>query len=332
MCYDWLAPQEPSSGGRTHRRNFIKVIAGSAVAWPFTARAQAQQMRRIGVIVGLPASDAQAQLNVRALQNGLRERGLNEGKNIQIDFRFGVDTAESARLAATEILKKGPELIVAQGTYILNILKQMTRTVPIVFTVVSDPVGSGFVQSFAHPGGNITGFTNFLEPSIATKWVELLKEIAPKVSRVGILFNPKQAVGAGMYFAKPVERLAASLGVKVIELPVQTPADLEQAIEAFAREPGAGLITPRDATILPHRDVILALTARHLHTRCLSVPLFRYQRWLDVVWHGLRGCVSARSPPCRPHPERRKARRSTRAATNEIGTRSQPHDGQSAWP
>src|SRR5262249_27760563 len=106
-------------------------------------------------------------------------------------------------------------------------------------------------------------FTNFLEPSIAAKWVELLKEIAPNVSRVGILFNPKLAVGGGMYFAKPVESLAATLGVKVIQLPVQTSADIEQAIEAFAREPGAGLITPPDATILPHRDVILVLAARH---------------------------------------------------------------------
>src|SRR4051794_39051878 len=157
-----------------HRRHFIKVIAGSAAAWPRFAHAQNQQMRRIGVIMGLPESDPQAQLNLKALQKGLRERGFIEGKNIQLDFRFGADTGDSVRMAATEILEKMPELIVAQGTYIVTVLHQMTRTVPIIFTVVSDPMGTGFVQSFAHPGGNITGFTNFLEQSIAAKWVELL--------------------------------------------------------------------------------------------------------------------------------------------------------------
>jgi putative tryptophan/tyrosine transport system substrate-binding protein len=156
-----------------------------------------------------------------------------------------------------------PDLIVTQGTAATAVLQQQTRTVPIVFTVVSDPVGSGFIQSFAHPGGNITGFTNFLEPSLAAKWVELLKEIAPGVSRIGILFNPKLAAGGGMYFAKPVETSAAALGVKAVELPVQTPVDIEQAIDGFAREPGAGLITPPDGTINTNRDLILVLAARH---------------------------------------------------------------------
>jgi putative ABC transport system substrate-binding protein len=245
------------------RREFIALVGGVAT-WPLAARSQqTERMRRIGVIMNMSERDPQAQLNLQALQKGLRERGLNEGQNIQIDLRFNADTAESAQTAVTEILKKAPDLIVAQGTLIVTVLHQQTRTVPIVFTVVSDPIGTGLVQSFAHPGGNITGFTNFLEPSIVVKWVELLKEIAPGVSRVGILFNPKLAVGGGMYFAKPVEASAPALGIKAIQLPVQTPADIEQAIETFAREPGGGLITPPDVTILPHRDVILVLTARH---------------------------------------------------------------------
>jgi ABC-type uncharacterized transport system substrate-binding protein len=138
-----------------------------------------------------------------------------------------------------------------------------TQTVPVVFTVVSDPVGSGFIQSFARPGGNLTGFTNFLEPSMAAKWVELLKEIAPGVSRVGILFNPQLAADGGMYFIRPVEASAAAFGVKTVRLPVQSPSDIDQAIDSFAQEPGGGLIAPPDSTTLPHRDLILVLAARH---------------------------------------------------------------------
>jgi putative tryptophan/tyrosine transport system substrate-binding protein len=247
-----------------HRRDFIRAIAGSAVAWPRSVLGQQRErIRRIGVISGLAESDPQGQLNIQALLRGLSERGLNVGQNLKIDFHFGAATPDTLQKAVTEALATAPDLIVAQGTAVTAALHQQTRTVPIVFTVVSDPVGSGFVQSFAHPGGNITGFTNFLEPSLAAKWVELLKEVAPGVSRVGILFNPKLAAGGGMYFVKPVETSAAALGVKAVELAVQTPADIEQALDEFAREPGGGLITPPDATTLPQRDLILMLAARH---------------------------------------------------------------------
>jgi ABC-type uncharacterized transport system substrate-binding protein len=246
------------------RRDFINVVAGWPAAWPLIAWAQqGERVRRIGVILGMAEKDPQGELNVQALLKGLREQGLNEGQNLRIDFRFGAGTADSLRKTVTDIMALAPDLIVTQGTAATAVLQQQTRTVPIVFTVVSDPVGSGFIQSFAHPGGNITGFTNFLEPSLAAKWVELLKEIAPGVSRIGILFNPKLAAGGGMYFAKPVETSAAALGVKAVELPVQTPVDIEQAIDGFAREPGAGLITPPDGTINTNRDLILVLAARH---------------------------------------------------------------------
>jgi putative ABC transport system substrate-binding protein len=250
------------------RREFIAAVASSAAAWPSLVLAQQRERtRRIGVILGLAESDPQGQLNVKALLKGLRERGLNEGQNLQIDFRFSISTPDTLRTAVTEVLATAPDLIVAQG--ITAVIHQQTRTVPIVFTVVSDPLGSGFVQSFAHPGGNITGFTNFLEPSLAVKWVELLKQIAPGVSRLGILFNPHLAAGGGMYFVKPVETSAAALGVKAIELAVQTPADIEQALDVFAREPGGGLITPPDATALPQRDLILAQQGT---TYLLSIP------------------------------------------------------------
>ncbi|MFL6798833.1 MAG: ABC transporter substrate-binding protein [Xanthobacteraceae bacterium] len=220
-------------------------------------------MRRIGTIMGLAEKDPQAHLNVEAFQKGLLERDLNVGKNLRIDYRFGAASVETIRSAVADILATSPEVILAQGTAVTAGLQKQTRTIPVVFTVVSDPVGSGFIQSFARPGGNLTGFTNFLEPSMAAKWVQLLKEIAPRVSRVGILFNPQLAAGGGMYFVRPVETSAAALGIKALQLAVQTPAEIDQAINAFAQEPGGGLIAPADATTLPHRDMILVLAARH---------------------------------------------------------------------
>jgi putative ABC transport system substrate-binding protein len=246
------------------RRKFLATLCGAAAAWPLAARAQyGERMRRIGVIMQMAEKDPQAQLNVLAFQKGLLERGLNVGQNLRIDYHFGANSAERIRTAVAEILATSPEVILAHGTAVTAGLQNQTQIVPVVFTVVSDPVGSGFIQSFARPGGNLTGFTNFLEPSMAAKWVELLKEIAPGISRVGILFNPQLAADSGMYFARPVETSAASLGVKPVRLPVQSPADIDEAINAFAREVGGGLIAPPDSTTLPHRDLILVLAARH---------------------------------------------------------------------
>ena len=246
------------------RRKFITLLGGGAAAWPLAARAQqGERMRRIGVIMQMAEKDPQAQLNVLAFQKGLIDRGLSVGRNLRLDYRFGAASVETIRTAVADIVATSPEVILAHGTAVTAGLQKHTQTVPVVFTVVSDPVGSGFIQSFARPGGNLTGFTNFLEPSMAAKWVELLKEIAPGVSRVGILFNPQMAADGGMYFARPAETSAAALGVKTVRLPVQTPADIDQAINAFAQEPGGGLIAPPDSTTLPHRDLILVLAARH---------------------------------------------------------------------
>jgi putative ABC transport system substrate-binding protein len=250
-------------GFEMKRREFITLLGG-AVAWPLAARAQQpERMRRIGVIMQMAEKDPQAQLNVVGFQKGLLERGLNVGRNLRIDYRFGANSAGTIRTAVADILATSPDVILTHGTAVTAGLQKQTQTVPVVFTVVSDPIGSGFIQSFARPGGNLTGFTNFLEPSMAAKWVELLKEIAPDVSRVGILFNPQMAADGGMYFARPVETSAAALGVKTVRLPVQTPADIDQAINAFAQEQGGGLIAPPDSTTLPHRDLILVLAARH---------------------------------------------------------------------
>ena len=175
------------------RREFITILGG-AVTWPLAAQAQQpDRVRRIGAIMGMAEKDPQGQLNVRAFERGLLERGLMDFRNLRIGYRFGARDAGSIRAAVAEILAMAPDVILAQGTAITAVLQQQTRTVPLVFTVVSDPVGSGFVESFARPGGNITGFTNFLEPSLAGKWVHLLKEISPGVTRVAILFHPQLA-------------------------------------------------------------------------------------------------------------------------------------------
>jgi putative ABC transport system substrate-binding protein len=251
------------------RRDFITLLGASA-AWPLAARAQQpSQMRRIGIIMQMAEKDPQAQLNVLAFQKGLLARGLNVGQNLRIDYRFGATSVETIGTAVAEILATSPDVILAHGTAVTAVLQKQTQIVPVVFTVVSDPVGSGFIQSFARPGGNLTGFTNFLEPSMAAKWVELLKEIAPGVSRVAILFNPQLAAGGGMYFARPVEASAAALGVTTVRLPVQSPADIDQAINAFAQELGGGLIAPPDSTTLPHRDLILGIAClRSIRIAC----------------------------------------------------------------
>ena len=168
------------------RREFIFTLSGAAAAWPLAAHAQQSgRMRRIGFISAMAEKDPQGQLNVLAFQKGLLERGLNVGQNLRIDYRFGAVGVETIRMAVSDILATSPEVILAHGTAVTAILKKQTETVPVVFTVVSDPVGSGFIQSFARPGGNLTGFTNFHEPSMGAKWVELLKEIAPGVSASG---------------------------------------------------------------------------------------------------------------------------------------------------
>ena len=249
------------------RRDFIALLGGAAAVslarpQPLLAQ-QGDRVRRIGVVMGMAEKDPQAQLNVKAFQQGLLERGLAEGRNVKIDYRFGAEDAATIRAAVTETLAATPDVILAQGTAIAAVLQQQTRSVPVVFTVVSDPVGSGFVENFARPGGNMTGFTNFLEPSLAAKWLELLKEIAPGVTRVAILFHPQLATGGGTYFVRPVETAAALLAVEPIRMPVQTPADIERAMDGFASEPGGGLIAPPDAVTLPNRELIIALAARY---------------------------------------------------------------------
>jgi putative ABC transport system substrate-binding protein len=244
------------------RRDFIALLGGAA-AWPLAARAQPPgPMRRIGVLMGYPESDREARARFTAFREGLQKLGWAEGRNIRIDMRWGTpgDMAAIQRLAK-ELVALQPDLILSHVTPTTAALLQETRTIPIIFANVSDPVGSGFVASFARPGGNVTGFTN-IEPTMAGKSLELLKEIAPRVNRVSFLFNPVTAPYAE-YYLNPFKAAAASFAVEAIAAPVRDTSGLETTIAEQARAPNGGLIIITDSFMTAHRAEITSLVARY---------------------------------------------------------------------
>jgi putative ABC transport system substrate-binding protein len=242
------------------RREFITLVGGAAAAWPLAARAQG--MRRIGVLMGYAESDPEAQAWVSAFREGLQKLGWAEGRNIRIDFRWATpDGAESIQRFAQELVALQPDLVLSSNTPATAALLQLTRTIPIVFALVGDPVGSGFVASFPRPGGNVTGFIS-MEPTIAGKWLELLKEIAPRVARVAFLFNP--ATGPHFeYYLNPFKAAAASFAVEATAAPVRDRSALESVVAAQARDPNGGLIMMPDAFMNAHRAEITSLAARY---------------------------------------------------------------------
>jgi putative ABC transport system substrate-binding protein len=251
------------------RREFITLVGGAA-AWPLAARAQqAGGMRRIGVLMGLPESDPEAQSELASFVQELQKLGWAEGRNILIDTRWA--TPGDRQRLAKELVALQPDLILSHGTPNTATLLQQTRTIPIVFAVVADPVGSGFVASFPRPGGNVTGFTLF-EPSIAGTWLELLKEIAPRVTRVAFLFNPATAPFYEIYL-KPFKASAASLAVQAIAVPVHNTSELEAVVAAQAREPNSGVIAMPGSFMNAHRAEITALAARY---RLPAVYAYRF--------------------------------------------------------
>ncbi len=247
------------------RRNFISLLGGAAAAWPLAARAQPRERtRRIGVLVGLGADDSQAQARNAAFLQGLGELGWIVGRNLQIDFRWGGGNARRYRRQAAELVALAPELIVAMGASVVGPLLQTTRTVPIVFVQVTDPVSSGYVASLARPGGNATGFALF-EFGISAKWIELLKEIAPRVTRAAVLRDPTVPVGLGQLGA--IQSVAPSLKVEISPLGVRDARDIEHAITAFARGSSDGLIVLPSVPTAIHRTLIVTLAAQHERTQ-----------------------------------------------------------------
>jgi putative ABC transport system substrate-binding protein len=244
------------------RRAFITLLGGAAAAWPLAARAQqAERMRRIGVLMSASEHDPEYQADMAAFREGLRKLGWTDGRNIRIDTRWGAADAESMQAFAKELVALQPELIVSQSTPTTAALLQETRTIPIVFAQVVDPIGSRFVASLARPGGNATGFVN-LEPTMAGKWLELLKEIAPRVKRVAILFNPTTAPFAE-YFLNPFKAAAPSFAVEATAAPVHDASAIEAVVAALAREPNGGLIVMPDSFLNAHRAEVTSLAARH---------------------------------------------------------------------
>jgi putative ABC transport system substrate-binding protein len=244
------------------RREFITLLGGAA-SWPLAVRAQQHdEVRLIGVVVNEAADDPEAQASVAAFKQTLQQLGWSEGRNLQIDFRGAADNPERMQAIAKELVALQPQVILTRSTPVTAALLRQTRTIPIVFTVVSDPVGERFVESLARPGGNATGFTN-VESSLTGKWLELLKEIAPRVKRVAFIFNPELAPGGGLYYTRLIEASAPPLGVTPTVAPVHGAADIEHAIGEFVRQPNGGLVVLPDATTLVNRKLIVALADRH---------------------------------------------------------------------
>jgi putative ABC transport system substrate-binding protein len=242
------------------RREFLGALGGGAIAWSLTARAQ-ERMRRVGVLMGYAENDREGQAFVAAFREGLQELGWAEGRNIRIDTRWAAADVKTMQRIAKELVALQPDLILTQNTPTTAAMLQQTRTIPIIFANVADPVGSGFVANFPRPGGNATGFTLY-EPTMAGKWPELLKDIAPRVARVAFLFNPATAPYAE-YYMTPFKAAAASFGVEAIAAPVRDPSELESVVAALAREPNGGLIVMPDIFLTAYRVEITSLVARY---------------------------------------------------------------------
>jgi putative ABC transport system substrate-binding protein len=227
------------------RRDFVTLLSATVAAWPLLARAQQREpMRRVGVLMNAVATESLQQSYLAAFSEALRQSGWSEGQNLRIDVRWNAGDVELARTYAAQLIGLLPDVILTSSTTNLTMVRQATSTVPVVFVQVSDPVAQGFVPSLSHPGGNITGFSQY-EFSIAGKWLDLLKKIEPGLERVAVMFNPDTSPQS-RFFMQSVETAAQALGLRAIAIPVHTTADIEPALERFASEPNGGLLLPTD--------------------------------------------------------------------------------------
>jgi putative tryptophan/tyrosine transport system substrate-binding protein len=242
------------------RRKFIALLAGAA-AGPLAARAQqADRVRRIGVLIGYAEDDPETQARLAAFRQRLEKRGWTEGRNVHIETRFAGSDSSKYEPLAKELVATQPDVILAHTTRVAAALQRESRVIPIVFVNVSDPIGSGFVASLARPGENFTGVLQY-EASVVGKWLAMLKEIEPHLERVAFVANPKTTPYD--YFLRAAEAAAPALSVKMVSSTVATAVNIEQAIESFAGTPNGGLLLPPDGTTILHRDLVIALAARH---------------------------------------------------------------------
>ena len=253
------------------RRTFITLMGGAAAAWPLAARAQQRErMRRIGVLLPATADNAEYQAWVGAFLQEQAKSGWSIGHNVRIDIRWATDNSDAVRRHAAELAALAPDVVLAPGASALGPLLQVTRTVPIVFAIVADPVGAGFIDSLARPGGNATGFTSF-EYAIGGKWLELLKQIGPDVTRIAILRDPTTPSGTGQFGV--IQAMAPSLKVEVSPVNLRNAAEIESAVTAFARSSNGGLIITASGLATVHRDLIVKLAAQH------RLPAIYFGRW-----------------------------------------------------
>ena len=241
------------------RREFISLLGGAA-AWPVAARAQQSEVRRIGVLMGYAESDPETEARLAAFRQRLERRGWTEGRNVHIEARFAGSSPDRYQPLAKELVSLEPDVILAHTTMAAGALQRETRTIPIIFVNVSDPIGSGFVASLARPGGNLTGILHY-EVGIVGKWLALLKEIAPRVMHVAVVGNPKTTPLD--YFLRAAEAAAPSLAVTPTSSTVETASDIERLIGSFSNVPDKGLLFAPDGTAVLHRDLIIALAAQH---------------------------------------------------------------------
>ena len=252
------------------RRKFITFLGGAA-AWPLAAGAQqTDRVRRVGALGALAADDPEGQSRLAAFREGLQQLGWIDGRNVRIDSRWGGGDADDFRKIANDLVALTPDVILATGSTAMGPLQQLTRTVPVVFILVPDPVGAGYVDSLAHPGGNATGFTLF-EFAIGAKWLELLKEIVLDLKRVAVLRDPAISAGLGLFGA--IQSTAPSLGLEVSAVNVRDAGEIERAVSGFARSPNGGLIVTPSALAGVHRELIIALAAQH------KLPAIYYERY-----------------------------------------------------
>lgn len=264
----------PKQGMDMKRRQFIRLIGGGAAALPLTALAQqAASERRVGVLIPLAESDEQARAEVIAFLDRLQQLGWTEGRNVRVHTRWAAGDIGRMQAYAKELVALLPDVILARTTPVTAALLRETRTIPIVFVGASDPVGDGFAASMARPGGNATGFTN-VEASMGGKWVEVLKEINPRVAQIAVIFDPKTSPGGGSYYLRLIQAAAVSVAVETVATPVHDAAEIERAIEAFAREPNRGLLVQPDVTTHSNRALIISLTAKHRLPAVYGFPFY----------------------------------------------------------
>jgi putative tryptophan/tyrosine transport system substrate-binding protein len=282
------------------RRDFVRAIVGSATAWPLSLRAQQSKsnpMRRVAVLFAQGANDPQAQGRNAAFLQALQQLGWTVGQNVQIDYRWSAGSEDDTRKYAAELVALAPDVIFTSGSAALAPLRSATRTVPIVFVLVPDPVGSGFVDSLARPGGNVTGFTNFYY-GIGAKWLALLKEVAPNTTRAAVLRDPAIPAGTGQWGA--IQSVSPSFAIEVSPISLIDAGEMDGALTTFAGSPNGGLIVTGSALTVVCRDLIISLAARY------RLPAVYYDRY----YVSAGGLISYGSDRCRTVPVSSHLRRS----------------------